>query len=148
MNHAGNLASVFSLYRKTVSSVTHGDHRILQIRPGRTIYHGVQGVMHLVIHLTHGTADLQKRCAGVICHLIIGKNTAADLRSQCRNRIQKLKGFIQRIPTGVVGFPLSILADLTGSLQKGHDLQELSHSQNTADLQTLQRTADIADTTK
>ena len=118
MDHTGNLTSVFRLYRQTISAISHGDHRILQIRTGRSVYHGVQGIMHFVIHLAHGSANLQKCRAGIISHLIVSQNAAADLRSQGRNRIQKFKGFIQRITAGIISLPLSILSDLSGSFQQ------------------------------
>ena len=79
MDHSWYLASVFSLDRKAVTSVTHSDHGILQVSADCSVDHGIQGVMHFVIHLTHGTADRKECRAGIIGHLVIRKDTAADL---------------------------------------------------------------------
>ena len=42
----------------------------------------------------------------------------------------------------------TVFLHLPGSLQKGHNLAQFTHSENTADLQTFYRAADITDTSE
>ena len=69
MYHAVDLTLVFGLNRKTVSSVPHGNHCILQIGAAG-VENAVQLSVNPVIDASHGTANLAKSWAGVIAYLI------------------------------------------------------------------------------
>ena len=79
MNHAGNLVFMLCLHREAVSSVPHGNHGVLKVGTAG-VEHRVQlGVDPVVDHL-HLAAHLAKARACVVAHLILGENTALDLR--------------------------------------------------------------------
>ena len=104
--------------------------------------------MYLVVHLSHGAADLKQSAAGIIRHGVVSKDTAPDLAGKGDDRLQKIEGFIQRIPCRFLRIPLSVLFYFSGSLQKRHDLKKLAHAENASDLQPFGRAADVPDSSK
>ena len=87
MDHTGNLTSVFSLDRDTVTVSAHGNDRVLKVGTKRAIYHTGQGSMHFVIDLCHLSSDMLQCRACLITDFIFFDNTSSNLGCQNRYRI-------------------------------------------------------------
>ena len=91
MDHTGYLALIFRFHRDTVTTISHGNHCVLQIRAGGTIYHACKLCMNSFTRNLHGTADLFQRTAGIITDFIFRQDTAANLTGQIGQRLQSVK---------------------------------------------------------
>ena len=88
MDHAGNERLCLRFDRETVAPVAHGNDGVLQIASGRGVVdHGVHLCADLIVHSAHGAPDRVQRAAGVVGNLVLGENTAPDLVTQRRERL-------------------------------------------------------------
>ena len=122
MDHPRHLTSIFCLYGKAVAPVPHGDNRVLQIGARGTVHHRIEGAVHLVVHLTHGAANLQKSAAGVVRHGVVREDAAPDFAGKGNNGFEQLERFLKGVFCRIVRLSLSVLFYFSGGLQKRHDL--------------------------
>ena len=138
MNHAGNLVFVFRFYRDAVTAVSLGDHCVLQIGAGTAVYHGDQLGADLVVGLHHGTADLTKGGAGIVCDLILREDAAADFCGQRSQRLQFPEHLIQGVIRHLIIFPAGVSFHPAAGLQQLAHIQQFDHIHGAADLQPFQ----------
>ena len=79
VDHARNLSFVFSFDRNTVPAVSHGDHRILKIGTGVSVYQSGKLRMDPVIGYFHISSYLEQRRTCIITDLIFRENASSDL---------------------------------------------------------------------
>ena len=137
MNHTGNLAFIFSLYRDTVAAVAHGDNGILKIIPGTSCNQRRKLGVYPVIGGLDAAADLAKRAAGIVTDLILGKDTAADLCAEWCQRFQCRKHSVKGIGHSVITVTSGIGLYTTGILKKTADRKQLWCIQGAANSKTF-----------
>ena len=97
MDHTGNLSFVFGFHRDTVAAVSHGDDAVLKVIAGAAVYQGGKLCVDAVVGCFHGAAHVHQSTAGIVADLILGKDTAADLRGKRGERFQTLEHAVQGV---------------------------------------------------
>ena len=137
MDHTGNLAFIFSLYRDTVATVAHGDNGILKIIPGTSCNQRRKLGVYPVVGGFDAAADLTKRAAGIVTDLILRKDTAADLCAEGCQRFQCRKHSVKGIGHSVITVTSGIGLYTTGILKKTADRKQLRCIQGAANSKTF-----------
>ena len=137
MDHTGNLAFIFSLYWDTVATVTHGDNGILKIIPSTSCNQRRKLGVYPVVGGFDAAADLTKCTAGIVTYLILRKDTAADLCTKGRQRLQCRKHSIKGISHSVITITSGIGLYTTGILKKTADRKQLRCIQGAANSKTF-----------
>ena len=137
VDHTGNLASVLGFYGNTVPAVPHGDHPVLEVGPGTSTDIGSQLAVDLFINVLHIPADLTESRTGIICDFLRRQDTAADLCGQRSERFQNFKHGVQRVCMHILCIPPGIGLCPAGIFQKTGNIQKLSGSQCSTDLQSF-----------
>jgi len=91
MDEPGNLGLILSLDRNAVAVAAKGDHVVLQIGGIGAVDHFRELLVDLVSGQLHIPTHLAEGGGGIVCHLLLGENAAADFRRQGRDRIQAVK---------------------------------------------------------
>ena len=124
MHDAGDLGFELCPDRQTVAVIPDGDDGILQIGCQRDIDHFLQLGVNPVAGREHGAADAAQLGAGVVGHLFLRQNAAADFPRKLRQRDQTVKQIVQDVL--LIFFHGAVVVHPGHILQKRGKAQQLS----------------------
>ena len=164
VDQARDLGLVLGLDRDAVAVAPHGDDTVLEVGGVGRIDHFRELLVDFVAGQLDFPPDLAQGGRGVVRHLVLGDDAAADLGRQGRDRIEAVKVVKEDIGLAAAVFgiarrrslfgpgpdlrPVSLLAqavmtDPADIVQKGSQLQKLGHGERGADGQGSEHIAEI-----
>ena len=123
MDKSLDLSAVFCFDRQTVAVSSHGDDRILEISPQRSVHQTGQCGVDLVIDRIHAAADPLQRRTGVIADLILREDAPFNFIGERSERLQTAEIFIQAVGRVILCLVPSVCFYTSGIGKQAADAQ-------------------------